>query len=201
MSLDGDEKGKIVDRLRQSLQPRSSTTGAPPLPAAAPATDFDGEDLDILRRGSDIYHVSLDSDRKFGKSLGLARRVWRKLLKPLLIRQVHYNSANARLLEAMQAKIERIEADKAAFHGEVRGRVAAPLSETVDRLQAQEATIEELRDALAAQRAAFQQRLKALEATEKQQSRAIVRLHRKVEALQAAIGTPPADTPPTDRSS
>ncbi|MGD1903273.1 MAG: hypothetical protein ACFB9N_13655 [Geitlerinemataceae cyanobacterium] len=183
MSVDGDEKGKIVERLRQSLQPRPGASTAPPLASAAPAEDFDREDLDLLRRGADVYHVSLESSHALGKPLGLARRAWRKILKPLFIRQVHYNGANVRLLEVMQAKIDRLEADKTALHGEVQGRVAEPLSETVDRLKACEAQMQ-----------AMQARIAELEATEKQQSRAIVRLHRQVQALQAGSGQSDSQT-------
>jgi hypothetical protein len=184
MSLDGEEKGKIVDRLRQSLTPRLSVSSSPPIPAARSTNDLDREDLDILRRGSDIYHVSLDSTHKFGKPLSLARRIWRKILKPLLIRQVHYNSANARLLTAMQDQIDQLKADNQALKAEMQGRVAQPLGQTVDRLRSYETSIQELYDVLSTQRVQMQERIDDLHFTEKQQSRAIVRLHKQVQALQ-----------------
>lgn len=185
MGLDDEEKGKIADRLRQSLTPRLSVNSSPPIPAARSPQEPDREDLDILRRGSDIYHVSLDSPHKFGKPLGLARRIWRKVLKPILIRQVHYNSANARLLTAMQVQIDQLKAENQALQAEVQGRVARPLGQTVDRLKTYENSIQELHDALKTQRAQIEERIDDLQFTEKQQSRAIVRLHKQVKALQA----------------
>jgi hypothetical protein len=185
MGLDDDEKGKIADRLRQSLTPRLSVSSSPPIPAARSPQEVDREDLDLLRRGSDIYHVSLDSTHKLGKPLGLARRIWRKLLKPLFIRQVHYNSANVRVLMAMQAQIDQLKAENQALQAEVQGRVARPLGQTVDRLRTYETSIQELHDVLKTQRAQIQERIDDLQFTEKQQSRAIVRLHKQVKTLQA----------------
>jgi hypothetical protein len=185
MGLEAEDKGKIADRLRQSLTPRLSVNSSPPIPAARSPQEFDREDLDILRRGSDIYHVSLDSPHKLGKPLGLARRIWRKILKPLFIRQVHYNSANARLLTAMQAQIDQLKAENQALQAEIQGRVARPLGQTVDRMRTYETSIQDLYDALKTQRAQIEERIDDLQFTEKQQSRAIVRLHKQVKALQA----------------
>jgi len=184
MGLDGEEKGKIVDRLRQSLTPRLSVSSSPPIPPARPIDGLDREDLDILRRGSDIYHVSLDSTHKFGQPLSLMRRIWRKILKPLLIRQVHYNSANARLLAAMQDQLDQLKAENQALKAEMQGRVAQPLGQTVDRLRTYETSIQELHELLNTQRAQMQERIDDLKFTEKQQSRVIVRLHKQMQALQ-----------------
>jgi hypothetical protein len=115
----------------------------------------------------------------------LARRIWRKLLKPLFIRQVHYNSANVRVLMAMQAQIDQLKAENQALQAEVQGRVARPLGQTVDRLRTYETSIQELHDVLKTQRAQIQERIDDLQFTEKQQSRAIVRLHKQVKTLQA----------------
>jgi len=120
MSLDQEERIKLIQRMRETMATRIHT--APPIPAAQPSNSLDPEaeceDLAILQRGADIYHISLNSPHKFGKLLSLARRIWRKLLKPILIRQVHYNSANARSLAVLKTQVEQLRSENQALKSE-----------------------------------------------------------------------------------
>jgi GT2 family glycosyltransferase/glycosyltransferase involved in cell wall biosynthesis len=70
------------------------------------------QDLSTLHRTPDIYTIPLTSRGSIaGTALVFVRRVLRKLLEPLFMRQVTYNQANTRVVQTLVSEVERLEAE------------------------------------------------------------------------------------------
>jgi SAM-dependent methyltransferase len=64
-------------------------------------------DLLSLQSNYDIYHIHFTSHRKgIGRFVVLAKQILRKLLTPILERQLMYNAANARVASYLYARLE-----------------------------------------------------------------------------------------------
>jgi hypothetical protein len=114
-----DERA-IVDRIRERL--RRSDARAPlakrPLPPSAPE-DVEAE-LAVLGAAQDVYDLPLRSERPVLAPVArVANTVLRKLLKPTFERQVSYNSANHRLVQALQQQLAEVARRCDALQAEV----------------------------------------------------------------------------------
>ena len=117
---DGSALGEktIIARIREQL--RAPLAGAPlaatpPPPQIAPDTTARGIEVELgtIREASDISDAPLRSYRRMvGPFFVLAQRIARKLLSAPLQQQVSYNLANHRLLLALRARLESLEAEQ-----------------------------------------------------------------------------------------
>jgi hypothetical protein len=69
-----------------------------------PAGDQDA--LAALRAASDVYGIPLGGASAAGRLIAPLRRALRRLLAPVLARQVEYNTANAALLAALARELD-----------------------------------------------------------------------------------------------
>ncbi len=136
------DKPKLVRQLRRTLAPRIGVEDAP-LPVgeyAAMLQDEDDEDLTLLRHGTDIYNIPLLVPRRFGFVLLTLRKVWRKILKPILMRQVAYNSANTRVIEGLNGRLSGVYREAEDLKRQLDTQISETTEryeETIDRLQQQ----------------------------------------------------------------
>jgi hypothetical protein len=104
---------RVISRLREGLAPKLGVAAVPPLPAILPGMSIPGgdlkEDLDTLHRMVDTYSIPLTSHRQVvGAALVFVKRVLRKMLKPVFMRQVAYNEANTRVVQTLASEIQRL---------------------------------------------------------------------------------------------
>ncbi|MDC0834218.1 hypothetical protein AY599_02035 [Leptolyngbya valderiana BDU 20041] len=157
------DNAKILRQVRQSLSAEIGIEDAPAPMGESVETLRDGEeeDLRLMQRGADIYNVPLAPLNRLGRVLGKVRKIGRKVLKPILMRQVAYNGANARVAEVLLDRVAecRREIDR--------------LSQRLDSLESPDekdydAAIDNL-----------QQQIDRIQATQHQHKRAIERLIRE----------------------
>src|SRR3989442_10409784 len=67
----------------------------------------DVSSIDLLRCNADVYEVPLRSARRV-PAVVLLKRIVRRLLAPVLARQVAYNLANVRVAESLDERIEAL---------------------------------------------------------------------------------------------
>jgi hypothetical protein len=134
------DKQKVLQRLRQTLEPRIGR-GDMPGPTveyvAMPAEDH--EDITLLKNTVDIYHVPLVSSYRLGFLLVFARRVWWKILKPVLERQVLYNEANSRVVETLYETLhdpcKGLYQEVQTLRHEIHSNFMGPLQQATEQLQ------------------------------------------------------------------
>lgn len=108
----------IIARIREELQRSLRDASLPPLaprPDIRSDTSSEGleEELSMLRAAADIYDVPTRTYRRLlGPVLALAQRLARKVLAPSLERQVSYNTANCRLVEALRRELDALKAEQ-----------------------------------------------------------------------------------------
>src|SRR5688500_1560570 len=99
--VQGIDVDQIMERIRENIRRRRSA-GDIPAPEPDTCTFLHGQvaaDLACLHSGYDINNVSLVSHRRILGSLVLAtKNIVRKLLAPILDRQVAYNAASTRVV-------------------------------------------------------------------------------------------------------
>lgn len=107
-------------------------------PGEAPLEQVDHQvaaDLAALHSGYDVYDVPFTSHRQFiGSFIVLAKKILRKLLNPILTRQVAYNAANARVAAYLQAHLEAIARQQAQLREQVQGTMAT-MAREIERLR------------------------------------------------------------------
>ena len=111
------EDTAIIARVREHLR-RSLPDASLPLaprpdlrPDSSPAVLE--QELATLRAAADICDVRTRVYRGvLGPVFAIARRIARKLLAPSLEQQVTYNAANQRLVEALRAEIDALKAQQ-----------------------------------------------------------------------------------------
>src|SRR5919108_5450630 len=139
---------EIMDQLREKSRMHQQDF----LPSDASGLLSDGPiatDLACLQRNYDIYHIPFTSHRKaMGRFVVMAKQVLRKLLTPILERQLAYNAANARVASYLCGQLEATPLRQAAALQALRTEVA----EQVEGMrQQQAATIEALRQMMVEQ--------------------------------------------------
>jgi SAM-dependent methyltransferase len=208
--VDSDELDakRIIEAIRKNLRPRieerlspvpvPSEPSAPPPPPPAPGGECVSQDLSILHEAFDIGQAPLKSHRKlFGWVVVLFKKLVRQLMMPVLERQVAYNAATVRLLEALNSGVGEAGAELDRRAAEVR----AELDHRTHALQAESAArLAEFNRGVATLQAELNRRLVALEAElnrrlvplEAELDRRIVALEaeldRRTVALQAGVG-------------
>src|SRR5919109_132090 len=93
---------QIREKIRMPQQEFSHSDASRPLSDGPIAAD-----LASLRSNYDIYHIHFTSHRKaMGRVVLLTKQILRKLLTPILERQLTYNAANARVASYLCTKLE-----------------------------------------------------------------------------------------------
>ncbi len=132
---------RMMEKVRESSHPGPPAistvphTSFPPHPPSG--ADLIAQDLFVLRTGYDIYHIPFPTHRKvLGPPLVLAKRLVRRLLTPLFERQVAYNEANARVVQALKSQLDSLfhvyTASLASLQAELDGRTAALRAELAE---------------------------------------------------------------------
>jgi hypothetical protein len=96
---------QVVERIAAHVRHRRERAPAPPL-AALPAESQVVFDLAFLEAAPDIYDVELPSPRPIlGPPLRLVKQALRRLLAPVLGRQVEYNRTVARTMRHLKEQV------------------------------------------------------------------------------------------------
>ncbi len=213
MNHDTIDKQRILEQMRQSLEPRRYLA-VPPKPAidrpVGTPPDELAEDLELLQTGFDIYQVTIKAHSKvLGPIVVALRKLARKLLRPVIEKQISYNAANVRVVRGLRQEVhnvQRADIDLHDFMEEVRDHVNTRMEQVTDaivtlrgeveqtqrqwqRLEAtQGATIDQVHHHLDAMR-------QEVKATREQVARA-ERQVRRLRAPAAGTPTPPPITAP-----
>ncbi len=106
---------QITAKLRQVLEPRLfAVSNKSLLPGE------DDEDMVILKTGFDIYNIPISSYQKFMQPaiIGL-RKFVRKLLKPVLERQVIYNFTNTQILLSLKKEVRVLKENQVKLEAKI----------------------------------------------------------------------------------
>ncbi len=100
---------QVMERIRENIRRRrSAAEGSEPSRGLAPPSDGQvAADLALLQSGYDVYTIHLTSHRRLlGSFVVLVKDILRRLLTPILTRQVGYNAANARVAGFLKGQID-----------------------------------------------------------------------------------------------
>jgi O-antigen chain-terminating methyltransferase len=138
---------QIMERIRENIRRRRSAGDIPtPEPDTSPFLHGQvAADLDYLHSGYDINNMPLVSHRRIlGSFVLFTKKVIRKLLAPILERQVTYNAATARVATALrdwlvaQGQIsDALRQDIGALEARLRAELLAAESRLHEVLAAQ----------------------------------------------------------------
>ena len=135
---------QIIDRLRQTLEPRIGIA-EPSLPGrenSAIARDEDDEDIALLKAGFDIYNIPITSyQRRLGSAVIAVRKIVRKLLRPVLERQVIYNFANTRVVQTLSIQLQKLQENQQTLEKKIQSEFSSGFPEVTAQLETQQNAI------------------------------------------------------------
>ncbi len=135
---------QIIDKLRQTLEPRIGIA-EPSLPArgnSAIARDEDDEDIALLKAGFDIYNIPITSyQRRLGSAVIAVRKIVRKLLRPVLERQVIYNFANTRVVQTLSIQLQKLQENQQNLEKKIKSEFSSGFPEVTAQLETQQNAI------------------------------------------------------------
>ncbi len=135
---------QIIDKLRQTLEPRIGVADPLLSEREKSAIGFDEEDEDIalLKTGFDIYNVPITSyQRRFGSVVIAVRKIVRKLLKPVLERQVIYNFANTRVVQTLSNQVQKLQRNQQILDQKMTSEFSNQSPEVTAKIELQQAAI------------------------------------------------------------
>jgi hypothetical protein len=163
---------QIMERIRENIRRRRSA-GDIPSPEHDTSPLFHGQvaaDLDYLHSGYDINNMPLVSHRRIlGSFVLFTKKVIRKLLAPILERQVTYNAASARVATHLRDWLVAQGQISDALRQEIRAleaRLRAELLAAESRLHEALAAQALINEALLARQASLDEELGAVQASE-----------------------------------
>jgi SAM-dependent methyltransferase len=122
---------QIREKIRMRQQDLSLSDTSDPLSNSPIATD-----LACLQSNYDIYHIPFTSHRRgIGRFIVLAKQILRKLLTPILERQLAYNAANVRVASYLYAQLQETVLRQAPSIQALRTEVAEQQAATVEALR------------------------------------------------------------------
>jgi SAM-dependent methyltransferase len=181
----------IVERSRETIWKRGRELSVEEI-ASTPPNGQRAVDLASLHSCYDIYNIHFTSHRKIlGWPIIFAKRLLRRLLTPILERQVTYNTANSHIVSALweHSKVtgQQQEAALQALRAEIVAQQEAALQALRAEIVAQqEAALQALRAEIVAQQEAALQALRAEIVA--QQEAALQALRAEMAAQQGAAG-------------
>ena len=135
---------QIIDKLRQTLEPRIGIA-EPSLPGiknSAIARDEDDEDIAVLKAGFDIYNIPITSyQRRLGSAVIAVRKIVRKLLRPVLERQVIYNFANTRVVQTLSIQLQKLQENQQTLEKKIQAEFSSGYPEVTAQLETQQNAI------------------------------------------------------------
>ncbi len=135
---------QIIDKLRQTLEPRIGIA-EPSLPGrknSAIARDEDDEDIALLKAGFDIYNIPITSyQRRLGSAVIAVRKIVRKLLRPVLERQVIYNFANTRVVQTLSIQLQKLQENQQNLEKKIKSEFSSGFPEVTAQLETQQNAI------------------------------------------------------------
>ena len=151
---------QIIDKLRQTLEPRIGIA-EPSLPGienSAIARDEDDEDIALLKAGFDIYNIPITSyQRRLGSAVIAVRKIVRKLLRPVLERQVIYNFANTRVVQTLSIQLQKLQENQQNLEKKFKSEFSSGSPQVTAQLETQQNAI-----------AAFQSEIEQIKAVQQQ---------------------------------
>ncbi|MEG4209641.1 hypothetical protein [Microcoleus sp. S13_B4] len=151
---------QIIDKLRQTLEPRIGIV-EPSLSGrenSAIAYNEDDEDIALLKTGFDIYNVPITSyQRQLGSVVIAVRKIVRKLLRPVLERQVIYNFANTRVVHTLSTQLQKLQENQQTLEKKIKSEFSTRSPEVTAQLETQQRAI-----------AAFQSEIEQIKAVQEQ---------------------------------
>ena len=153
---------QIIDKLRQTLEPRIGIA-QPPLSGRENSTiaqNEDDEDIALLKTGFDIYNVPITSyQRRLGSVVIAVRKIVRKLLRPVLERQVIYNFANTRVVQTLSTQLQKLQENQQTILKKIESELSSGSPEVTAQLETQQRAI-----------AAFQSEIEQIKAVQQKHS-------------------------------
>jgi hypothetical protein len=135
---------QIIEKLRQTLEPRIGIA-EPSLPGrknSAIARDEDDEDIALLKAGFDIYNIPITSyQRRLGSAVIAVRKIVRKLLRPVLERQVIYNFANTRVVQTLSIQLQKLQENQQILEEKIQSEFSSGFPEVTAQLETQQNAI------------------------------------------------------------
>ena len=135
---------QIIDKLRQTLEPRMGIA-EPSLAGrenSAIARDEDDEDIALLKAGFDIYNIPITSyQRRLGSAVIAVRKIVRKLLRPVLERQVIYNFANTRVVQTLSIQLQKLQENQQTLEKKIQSEFSSGFPEVTAQLETQQNAI------------------------------------------------------------
>ncbi len=135
---------QIIDKLRQTLEPRIGIA-EPSLPGrenSAIAGDEDDEDIALLKAGFDIYNIPITSyQRQLGSAVIAVRKIVRKLLRPVLERQVIYNFANTRVVQTLSIQLQKLQENQQTLEKKIQSEFSSGFPGVTAQLETQQNAI------------------------------------------------------------
>jgi hypothetical protein len=135
---------QIIDKLRQTLEPRIGIAD-PSLPErenSAIAGDEDDEDIAVLKAGFDIYNIPITSyQRRLGSAVIAVRKIVRKLLRPVLERQVIYNFANTRVVQTLSIQLQKLQENQQNLEKKIKSEFSSGSPDVTAQLETQQNAI------------------------------------------------------------
>lgn len=106
------------------------------------ALDEEDEDIALLKTGFDIYNIPITSyQRRLGSVVIAVRKIVRKLLRPVLERQVIYNFANTRVLQTLSSQLQKLQEDQKNIETKIQSEFSNQFLEVTAQLETQQTAI------------------------------------------------------------
>jgi len=150
---------QIIDKLRQTLEPRIGIADSLLSERVnSGAQNEDDEDIALLKAGFDIYNIPITSyQRRLGSVVIAVRKIVRKLLKPILDRQVIYNFANTRVVQTLNTQLQKLQENQQALEKKITSEFSSGSPEVTAQLETQQRAI-----------ASFQSEIEQIKAVQQQ---------------------------------
>ena len=150
---------QIIDKLRQTLEPRIGIADSLLSERVnSGAQNEDDEDIALLKAGFDIYNIPITSyQRRLGSVVIAVRKIVRKLLKPILDRQVIYNFANTRVVQTLNTQLQKLQENQQALEKKITSEFSSGSPEVTAQLETQQQAI-----------ASFQSEIEQIKAVQQQ---------------------------------
>jgi O-antigen chain-terminating methyltransferase len=176
---------QLMEQIRTTTGKRGLAT--PRLESTTDLPESQGPaDFALLRNSYDVYHVDFTSHRKLtGRLVVLIKSVLRKLLTPILERQLVFNAATTNVTQYLAEQVEGVRQQQAAalqaMRAEIAEQVEGVRQQQAAALQAMRAEIAEQVEGVRQQQAAALQTLgQDVMALETRQSAALIPLRTEI---------------------
>ena len=165
LQYEGIPTQQIIDKLRQTLEPRIGIAEVSLSERAnSAAQNEDDEDIALLKAGFDIYNIPITSyQRRLGSVVIAVRKIVRKLLKPVLDRQVIYNFANTRVVQTLSTQLQKLQENQQTLEKKLISELSNGSPQVTAQLEIQQRAIANFQSEIEQIKAVQQQHTAILE--------------------------------------